>query len=94
MSEALNTTNDQANLPKKKRGFAAMDPERRKEIAGRGGKSAHQQGKAHRFTREEAQVAGSKGGKAVSRDREHMSKIGRKGGKSRKTTGESTQGEA
>lgn len=50
--------------PKKHRGFAAMDPEQRREIASKGGKSAHAQGKAHRFTTEEAKAAGLKGGNA------------------------------
>lgn len=49
---------------KKKRGFAVMDPEKLKEIASRGGKSAHAQGVAHQFTPEEAREAGIKGGNA------------------------------
>lgn len=63
-----------------KRGFAAMSPEKRKEISSKGGKAAHAKGAAHVFTPEEARIAGSKGGIAVSRDREHMSVIGKKGG--------------
>lgn len=62
------------------RGFAAMTPERQREIASMGGRKAHETGKAHTFTSEEAQRAGSKGGAAVARDREHMARIGRKGG--------------
>ena len=53
----------------KKRGFAAMSPEKRKEIASRGGKRAHEKGKAHRFTKDEARDAGSKGGKAAAAKR-------------------------
>ena len=45
-----------------KRGFAAMDPEKQKEIASKGGKAAHASGHAHEFTPEEAQKAGRKGG--------------------------------
>jgi general stress protein YciG len=63
-----------------KRGFAAMDKEKVREIARRGGKNAHAQGTAHQFTPEEAKAAGRKGGEVVSRDREHMAAIGRKGG--------------
>jgi general stress protein YciG len=48
-----------------KRGFAAMDPEVVKEIARKGGKSAHAAGTAHRFTSEEAREAGRKGGRAM-----------------------------
>src|SRR5688500_13455042 len=40
------------------RGFGAMDPERQREIASQGGRAAHQQGKAHEFTSEEARAAG------------------------------------
>lgn len=63
-----------------KRGFAAMDAERQREIARRGGRAAHQRGTAHEFTPEEARSAGRKGGRSVSRDRQHMAAIGRKGG--------------
>ena len=42
------------------RGFAAMDPQRQKEIASLGGRAAHQSGHAHEFTSEEARVAGRK----------------------------------
>jgi general stress protein YciG len=64
----------------KERGFAAMDQQKQREIARRGGRAAHQRGTAHEFTAEEAATAGRKGGQAVSRDREHMARIGRKGG--------------
>jgi uncharacterized protein len=47
---------------KKKRGFAAMDPERVKEISSKGGKSAQEQGVAHRWTSEGARAAGRLGG--------------------------------
>lgn len=42
------------------RGFAAMDPQRQKEIASLGGRAAHQSGHAHEFTSEEARAAGRK----------------------------------
>lgn len=65
---------------KKKRGFAAMSPEKQREIASKGGKAAHEKGTAHEFSSEEARAAGRAGGLAVSRDRKHMSEIGRIGG--------------
>lgn len=65
-----------------KRGFAAMDAQKQREIASMGGKAAHKKGTAHEFTSEEARRAGRKGGEAVSRNREHMAAIGRKGGES------------
>src|SRR5256885_17230475 len=62
-----------------KRGFASMDPQRKKEIASKGGRAAHEKGTAHEFSPEEARNAGRKGGEAVSRNRDPMSSIGRKG---------------
>jgi general stress protein YciG len=50
---------------RKPRGFAALDPVARREIAGRGGKAAHQKGTAHEFTTEEARAAGRKGGEVA-----------------------------
>jgi len=54
------------------RGFAAMNPERRRELARRGGKASHAQGKGHQFTAEEASAAGKKGWGAASRRRRAM----------------------
>lgn len=68
--------------PKRKVGFAAMTPEKQREICSKGGKAAHEKGKAHEFTAEEARAAGKKGGFIVSRDRAHMSAIGSRGGSS------------
>lgn len=42
------------------RGFAAMDPQRQREIASLGGRAAHRSGHAHEFTSEEARAAGRK----------------------------------
>lgn len=49
-------------MGKEKRGFASMSQERRREIASKGGRTAHQLGRAHQWTSEEAQQAGRKGG--------------------------------
>ncbi|HZT42830.1 MAG TPA: KGG domain-containing protein [Chthonomonadaceae bacterium] len=66
-----------------RRGFAAMDAQKQREIASKGGRAAHQAGRAHEFTSDEAREAGRKGGEAVSRNREHMARIGREGGEAR-----------
>jgi len=59
---------------KKPRGFAAISPERRREISSKGGKSAHAKGTAHQFTTEEAKIAGAKGGVAPHASRGRASK--------------------
>ncbi|MFY0539940.1 KGG domain-containing protein [Nannocystis pusilla] len=63
------------------RGFLAMEPEKQREIARRGGQAAHASGTAHEFTSEEARDAGRKGGASVSKNREHMARIGAMGGR-------------
>ena len=51
----------EASVPRRSlRGFAAMDPQRQREIASLGGRAAHQSGHAHEFTTEEARAAGKK----------------------------------
>lgn len=52
-----------------RRGFAAMDRGKQREIASKGGKAAHAKGTAHEFTSEEAREAGRKGGQASHRNR-------------------------
>ena len=42
------------------RGFAAMSPEKKREIASMGGRAAHACGRAHQFSSEEARAAGKK----------------------------------
>ena len=46
------------------RGFAAMDAEKQREIARKGGRAAHEQGVAHEWSSQEAREAGKKGGQA------------------------------
>ena len=75
-----------------KRGFAAMSPEKQREIASMGGKAAHAKGTAHQFTSEEAREAGRKGGTAVSRA--HMAAIGRKGGSSSRSASSRSMGDS
>lgn len=60
---------DEATKTPKPRGFAAVSPDRRREISSKGGQSAHAKGTAHRFTKEEAAAAGRKGGNAPHRTR-------------------------
>ena len=56
--QAKDTT---ASTPRRNpRGFAAMDPQRQREIASLGGRAAHQSGHAHEFNSEEARIAGRK----------------------------------
>jgi general stress protein YciG len=59
--------NKAANGTKSVRGFAAMDREKQREIASKGGKASHLSGHAHQFTPEEAREAGRKGGAARSK---------------------------
>jgi general stress protein YciG len=75
---------------KSRRGFAAMDPEKRRAVASKGGIAAHAKGTAHRFTSAEASAAGRKGGRvAHARGTAHRfsaaeaSAAGRKGGRAR-----------
>jgi len=60
----MNTTPDQA---KSKRGFAAMSPERRAEIARKGGLSVKPENRSFSQSRELASTAGRKGGSASKR---------------------------
>ena len=62
------------------RGFAALSPAQRREVARLGGVIAHKLGKGHEYSPEEAKVAGVKGVRVVSADREHMAAIGSRGG--------------
>ena len=73
-----------------RRGFASMDPEKRREISSKGGKAAHEKGTAHQFSSDEAREAGRKGGLRVSADPKHMAEIGRKGGSAKKAAMDAT----
>jgi len=73
--------------PKAKRGFAAMDPEVRREIARKGGMSVPAAARSFSKNRVLAKAAGRTGGLSVnaenrsfSRDRDLASDAGRKGG--------------
>jgi general stress protein YciG len=77
--------------PKQRRGFAAMDPAKRKAIASKGGKAARASGRAHKFTSGQAKTVGAKGGWAAHQSgrahqftREEAQAAGRKGGRPRK----------
>jgi general stress protein YciG len=48
----------------KARGFAAMEPERRRDISRKGGVAAHRKGTAHQWNPVTAREAGRKGGLA------------------------------
>jgi len=63
----INIAMEQIYLEQKtKRRFASMEPERRRLIASKGGKIAHEQGLAHEWDKEEAKKAGRKGGSVSS----------------------------
>jgi uncharacterized protein len=51
-------------MPKDVRGFGSMDPDKQRAMASKGGKTAHEKGTAHEWTREKARNAGRKGGLA------------------------------
>ncbi len=75
-------------MTQKRRGFAAMDPQRQREIARQGGRAAHRKGTAHQFTPEEAREAGRKGGKVAHErgvahkwNEESAREAGRRGGR-------------
>lgn len=66
--------------PPKPRGFAAMDPDKRRRAQSRGGKTTQASGRAHNWDAHEAAVAGRKGGKRTAARAGHMKKIGSLGG--------------
>jgi uncharacterized protein len=61
------SVNNNQERKKSIRGFAAMDAEKQKEIARKGGRAAHEQGVAHEWSSQEAREAGKKGGQARGR---------------------------
>lgn len=56
------SNNQEQSTTRSRRGFAAMDSQKQREIASQGGRAAHQLGVAHRWTSAEASEAGRKGG--------------------------------
>lgn len=52
----------QGNAEHSGRGFAGMSPEKKREIASKGGRAAHALGVAHKWSSEEAKRAGKIGG--------------------------------
>jgi uncharacterized protein len=65
MSTDTNEPDVKPNKVAKPRGFAAMSPEKQRELSRRGGEAAHRKGVAHRFTAADAREAGRKGGRAT-----------------------------
>ncbi len=70
MSETVETPKKKTGL----KGFASMDKAKVAEIASKGGKAAHAQGRAHQFTSEEARAAGKRGGAAPHSSRGRKAK--------------------
>jgi len=63
-----------------RRGFASLNSDERRSISSKGGHAAHKKGTAHKFSPEEARLAGRKGGEKTSQNRAYMAEIGKKGG--------------
>jgi general stress protein YciG len=57
---AESTPSSATTSERRLRGFAAMSPEKKREIASMGGRAAHACGRAHQFSSEEARAAGKK----------------------------------
>jgi uncharacterized protein len=68
----MSKTND--TTTKAPRGFAALSPEKRKEIARRGGLAVQAKGTGYTWTSEQAKASGVKGGKAVQAMRRQKAK--------------------
>jgi general stress protein YciG len=47
-----------------------MDPNKQREIASKGGRVAHEKGRAHQWSRDEAREAGRKGGLSTHQRRQ------------------------
>jgi len=60
---------EERTIEKRRRGLAAVDAAKRREIARKGGQAAHARGTAHEFTPAEARAAGRKGGAARGKNR-------------------------
>ena len=65
MQDTITNTTTESNsttdaTARRLRGFAAMSPEKKREIASMGGRAAHACGRAHQFSSEEARAAGKK----------------------------------
>jgi general stress protein YciG len=65
MSSEQHESDAKPQKVRKPRGFAAMSPEKQRELSRRGGEAAHRKGVAHRFTAADAREAGRKGGRAT-----------------------------
>jgi general stress protein YciG len=79
-----------ARRGRRPRGFAAMDPERQRAIARKGGRASHRRGHGHEWTPEEAREAGRVGGRVAHRrgrahewTPEEAREAGRRGGRAR-----------
>lgn len=62
MNGSQNSSDLSAKVEKKRKGFASMSPEKRREIASKGGKAAHEKGTAYEWDSNSGKRAGQKGG--------------------------------
>ena len=79
-SESIDSAAHTEERRPRRRGFAAMDRDRVKEIASKGGKAAHAAGTAHQFSSDEARNAGRKGGMAPHARRGGVRRLPSEGG--------------
>ncbi len=79
-NEIRRTESEPSVTGKLRRGFAAMDTSRQRELASRGGRASHAKGTGHEWDRSAARDAGKKGGIAsgVSRNRKKQERIAAK----------------
>ncbi len=75
--ESTGDTTAAAPRKKQRRGFAAMDPSKQKEIASKGGKASHAHGTGHEWNASSARDAGRKGGLAShgGRGKDHRNPV-------------------
>lgn len=57
------------------RGFASMPREKQREIASKGGSTAHKLGRAHRWDSKTAREAGAKGREIAARNRANLVRV-------------------
>lgn len=84
---------DDGQQPRMRRGFAAMDQEKQREIARKGGANVPNEKRSFARNRQLAAEAGRKGGRSVaagdrsfSQNRELAAEAGRKGGRASRGT--------
>jgi general stress protein YciG len=65
----MGTSKDGSGRPRQHRGFAAMDPEKQRAIAAKGGRASHEKGTANEWDTEQAREAGRRGARKANATR-------------------------